>query len=96
MKQVNAIYETKEYDNFKLLNENREIKKSHVDYFVRELKENGQQIPIKVNKKNQILEGQHRFTACNILDIPFQFFYTNEKQTKKKSKASTILNVSSN
>lgn len=90
MKQVNAIYETKEYDNFKLLNENREIKKSHVDYFVRELKENGQQIPIKVNKKNQILEGQHRFTACKILDIPFQFFYTNEKQTKKKQLNSLI------
>lgn len=84
MKKVNTIYETKEYDNFKLLKENREIKKSHVDYFVRELKENGQQIPLKVNRKNQILEGQHRFTACKILGIPFKFFYENEKVTRKK------------
>ena len=90
MKQVNEIYETKEYNNFKLLNENREIKKSHVDYFVKELAENGQQIPIKVNRKNQIIEGQHRFTACKILDIPFEFFYTNEKQTKKKQLTSLI------
>jgi hypothetical protein len=84
MKKVNTIYETKEYDNFKLLKENREIKKSHVDYFVRELKESGQQIPLKVNKKNQILEGQHRFTACKILGIPFKFFYEKENVTKKK------------
>lgn len=84
MKKVNSIYETKEYDNFKLLKENREIKKSHVDYFVRELRNNGQQIPLKVNSNNEILEGQHRFTACKILNIPFQFFYTDEKVTKKK------------
>jgi hypothetical protein len=90
MKKVNTIYETKEYDNFKLLKENREIKKSHVDYFVRELKENGQQIPFKVNKANQILEGQHRFTACKILGISFQFFYSNESNTKKQQLKSLI------
>ena len=54
MKQINTIYETKDYNSFTLLKENREIKKSHVDYFVRELKKNGQQIPFKVNNKNEI------------------------------------------
>lgn len=84
MKEVNKIFETRDYDQFELLNENREIKQSHVDYFVRELKENGQQIPFKVNRKNQILEGQHRFKACKILNIPFQFFYSYEQQSKSK------------
>lgn len=90
MKQINTIYETKDYNSFTLLKENREIKKSHVDYFVKELKENGQQIPFKVNRQNQILEGQHRFSACKILDIPFQFFYSNNKDSKKQQIKSLI------
>lgn len=90
MKEVNRIFETKNYDDFTLLNENREIKESHVDYFVRELKENGQQIPFKINRNNEILEGQHRFMACKILNIPFQFFYSNDRNGKKKQLRSLI------
>ena len=90
MKQVNTIYETKDYNSFTLLKENREIKKSHVDYFVKELKKNGQQIPFKVSNKNEILEGQHRFTACKILNIPFQFFYSTKKESKEVQLKSLI------
>ena len=43
MKKINTIYETKEFTKFLKIKGNREIKQSHIDYFVKEIKENGQQ-----------------------------------------------------
>tara|TARA_B110000305_G_scaffold175433_1_gene194058 strand:+ start:3010 stop:3714 length:705 start_codon:yes stop_codon:yes gene_type:complete len=82
MRKINNIYETTDYDQFGFLLENRTIDKNHVQKLVKELKSKGQQMPAKVTDKFKILEGQHRFLGCKILNIPFKFFI--EKQHYKR------------
>lgn len=102
MKEVNTIYETKDFSMFSNIKGNRKLKQSHIDYFVKELKENGQQTPFIVwdtlrNNKlvNLILDGQHRFEACKILNIPFTFFYPQKQRNTyfQTSKDGSIADV---
>jgi len=99
MKKINTIYETKEFTKFLKIKGNREIKQSHIDYFVKEIKENGQQTPfiilgstVKNEPVNYIIDGQHRYEACKILNIPFTFFYV-QQQKKTYNNMSLIRNL---
>ena len=77
------IYYTKDYDKFKFLPRNREIKEAHVKFLAyaheSPIEGNGNRIPIVVKWSQDrmnlfILEGQHRKEACRITNTPLSYY----------------------
>ncbi len=66
---------TMEYTRFKLLKYNREIRVDHVNKIIRENEDEFElhNFPINVNKNFEIIDGQHRFTACEKMGWPVYF-----------------------
>lgn len=74
-KRVNEIFETNEYSKFKMINGNRKIKKSKVENLVKKMRKRGwlPTVEITVNEKFQIIDGQHRFIAVQVVGIAFRY-----------------------
>jgi hypothetical protein len=73
----NTIHETRDYDQFVLMNNNREQTQGHVERIKQSFEEVGNLTavnPILVNEKMEIIDGQHRYLACKELGVPV--FYT--------------------
>ena len=64
---------TKDYDMFRFLDTNRQPNDRMIKKLKQSIKENGVQIPIIVNQKKEIVDGQHRFWALRSLgySVPF-------------------------
>lgn len=71
---IGKIFETYEYDQFKILDSNREVRQARKNMLIKSIKNNGYiRNPIVVNEKMEILDGQGRFEACKELGKPIQF-----------------------
>ena len=68
------IMVTENYDMFKKIGGNRKINKANYAKIVKSMKEEQLIIPIVVNEKYEIIDGQHRFTACIDLGKPVYFY----------------------
>lgn len=68
------IMVTENYDMFKKIGGNRKINKTNYAKIVKSMKEEQLIIPIVVNEKYEIIDGQHRFTACEDLGKPVYFY----------------------
>jgi len=69
-------------DKFGRFNNNREISKSHVAILAESIKKNGQLMPIVVDSKLRVVDGQHRLGACKALNKAV--WYTYSKNLKQK------------
>ena len=58
---------TKDYNLFKYVHGNRDINEGNVNAIAHQIKLRGQQVPILVNEKYEIIDGQHRLEACKQL-----------------------------
>jgi hypothetical protein len=58
---------TTDYSLLKSNRFNRSVNQKHVDRLIESIKTNGLQVPVIVNKKNEIVDGQHRFIALKKL-----------------------------
>lgn len=68
------IYVTTDYDKFKFLEENREVKKSRVKKIKDSIEEVGYVLqPILVNENMEIIDGQGRFNACTDMGLPILY-----------------------
>jgi hypothetical protein len=78
-KEVNRVYQTKEYSKFKFRNDNRIVNQNHVKSITRKMKEKGWYPGsyVIVNSKFEIIDGQHRVKAAMEANVPIQ--YTMEK-----------------
>ena len=78
-KVIGNIYETSDLTIFKYMNDgvgNRSIKqKKSVNDMVESFKKVGQMVPILVNRKLEVLEGQHRLDAAKLLQAAGHDFY---------------------
>ena len=74
-KEVNKVYKTNDYSLFKKINGNRVVNKLHLNRLIESIKNNDltHAAPIVVNKKYEIIDGQHRFDACSTLKKPIYF-----------------------
>lgn len=72
---MNKIYSTKDYSRFSFIENNRIVKRSHVNEFKEEIKENDRTMcyPIVVDPNLRIIDGQHRFHACMELGLPIYY-----------------------
>ncbi len=64
------IFYTTDYTVFKELLGNRDVDENHVKRLIKSMKEEYLEIPIQVNQKMQVIDGQHRLAACKELGLP--------------------------
>lgn len=74
VKEVAAVYSTKDYSKFKKLNGNREVLEKRVKLILESIKERGWiRNPIVVNEWMEIIDGQGRFEALQRLGLPVEY-----------------------
>lgn len=73
----NQIYETTNYDLFHFMTENREVKPAKVQKLVKAIQKKNllKDVPIKINRKHDVYDGQKRLLAAKELLIPIYFTY---------------------
>lgn len=70
---------TKDYNQFRFIESNREPNRGHIEVLKSAFEENGNLTanqPILVNENMEIIDGQHRFTACVELGMPIYYIQT--------------------
>jgi hypothetical protein len=74
-KKVNEIFETNDYSKFKMISGNRVIKQKKVETLIKKMRKRGwlKTVEITVNEMFEIIDGQHRFIAVQVLGIPFRY-----------------------
>ena len=80
-KKIGNIFQTTNYSQFKIRTDNRPINQSNVQKLVKSFEIMGQKIPIKVDSKMQVLDGQHRLKACVQLKMPVVFIVDDENMS---------------
>lgn len=71
-----AIQVTTNYDAFHIMDANREANRGHIEALKAAFEEMGNLTrvqPILVNNRMEIIDGQHRFIACQELDQPIYY-----------------------
>ncbi|MGL5962617.1 MAG: ParB N-terminal domain-containing protein [Cetobacterium sp.] len=67
------IFKTKDYEIFKKMECNRIIDLKHVNNIIRSMKKKVLMIPIVVNDKMEVIDGQHRLEALKKLNLEVTF-----------------------
>ena len=69
------MYEEKDYTKFKLYGFNRIITQGHIDKIKKSIRDNGfiKSFPVLVDRNFNIIDGQHRFCACQQLNLPIYY-----------------------
>lgn len=76
-KIVNYVRESIEYDKFNFVLGNRDINEGSVKKIKKSMQEYGWVgSAIDVNENYEIIDGQHRFTACKELGLPVRYVLT--------------------
>ena len=76
-----VLYET-DYSKFALLEQNRDTDERSVNDLVVSIKKKGQLQPLIVNDIYQVIDGQHRLKACEILGVPVSYLISNKATIK--------------
>jgi len=71
--EFDKVHTTFEYSKFTYLSYNREINENHVKQLMADIEVNGLMLPITVDRKLNVIDGQHRFEACRLLGRPLKF-----------------------
>lgn len=71
--QRTVVMLTSDYGMFKHINGNRDLLESNIQAIMNQLRERGQQQPIIINDRNEVIDGQHRLEACKRLKMPIQY-----------------------
>jgi len=81
-KEVRSVYKTKDYQAFNFITGNRPVIKSHLAKLITSMREEYIPVPILINDKMEIIDGQHRYFACKELGL--QLHYIQIKGLKLK------------
>ena len=73
-KIISSVRETKNYGQFKFLEENRELSSKALKRISKSVEKEGwRNYPITVNEKMEIIEGQHTFTYAKEHRLPVRY-----------------------
>jgi hypothetical protein len=70
---VNTVYSTYDYSKFSKMQGNRNINPANLNNIIVSLSKKNLPIPIVVNERFEIVDGQHRFEALISLKLPIYF-----------------------
>jgi len=73
MEQINVVLKTDDYSIFKSITGNRRINTQNVKRLKKSMTIQLLEVPIIVNEKYQIIDGQHRFLAVKELELPVYY-----------------------
>ena len=69
------IRKTKNYDQFIFMDDNRKINPTKVERLKKSMTKNGFiPVPIVVNNRNEVIDGQHRLEAAKSLNLALHYF----------------------
>jgi len=71
--QSTVVMLSSDYGMFKHISGNRELSESNIQAIMNQLRERGQQQPIIINERNEVIDGQHRLEACKRLKMAIQY-----------------------
>ena len=87
--KVNSVYRTNDYSLFSKLDGNRDVNKAHLNRLKASIKEESLCVPIIVNEKYQIIDGQHRFSCWENLMLPVYYIVVEGYQLKEVQRLNT-------
>lgn len=73
-KEVGKILSTYEYNQFKRIKGNRKVNFKNLGKIINSMKKKQLIIPILVNEKYEVIDGQHRLQACIELGLPVYYY----------------------
>lgn len=77
------VFKSTNYEQFKLLHGNRERDQLHIQSLVHAMEEKSINLtedePIEVNARMEVLDGQHRLGACQVLNLPVYYVVKSDK-----------------
>jgi ParB-like nuclease domain len=84
------ILKTRDYEQFKTITSNRDVNRLHVKKLSESIKQKNLlwAKPPLVNEKNQLIDGQHRLEACQLIGA--DFFYIVAEAGKKEGNANNL------
>lgn len=68
------IRKTNNYDMFRNILGNRDLRNANYNKLLKSMREKQLIIPILVNEKLEIIDGQHRYEACKELKLPLYYY----------------------
>ena len=71
-----VVQTTENYDQFTFMAANRNVSRKHIENIKKAFEEYGnitEVQPILVNQNKQVIDGQHRFVACQELGLPINY-----------------------
>ena len=71
---VTEIRKTNNYSMFKNMLGNRELKDKNYRKLLKSMNEKQLIIPVLVNEKFELIDGQHRYNACKTLGLPLYYY----------------------
>lgn len=87
--EIGKIYQTFNYDQFKLLNGNRMVHPGHLHRLKKSVEEKQMIIPIIVNERYEVIDGQHRLEVFKQLNLPVYFIINPGYGIKEIQKLNT-------
>ena len=87
--KVNKVYKTNDYSLFAKLDGNRDTNKAHLSRLKKSIKEESLCVPIIVNDKYQIIDGQHRFECWKSLFLPVYYIVVKGYGLKQVQRLNT-------
>ena len=73
METINQVIKTNDYSMFKYIDGNRDVNKVHLNRLKKSMDEKYIPVPIIVNERYQIIDGQHRFESAKQLNKPIYY-----------------------
>lgn len=84
------ILKTDDYSKFSFLNENRRINSRNYSQLISSMKEEQLVIPILVNGRMEIIDGQHRYTVCKELGLPIYYYMVENYGIEQVQRANMV------
>lgn len=75
--QDTAMFKTRDYSSFKILNYNRGIDEKRIQGLMQSIKENGFLMPILVSNNMEVADGQHRLEAAKRMNAEVTYIRYN-------------------
>lgn len=80
---IGNLYMTYDYDQFKLMQGNRPTNMAHVQQLMKSFEQKQLIVPVIVNHKMEIIDGQHRVEVCRQTNLPVYFIILKDYGIKE-------------